>query len=124
MNILSKPVAGIALKLLQSTPWLKILVTSREALNITGEKVWRVPSLALLDTETMVNVERAKCSEAVELFTDRAQLNNPEFELVTGNVNEVVTICNKLDGIPLAVELVASRTKHIDPQIILERFFR
>jgi non-specific serine/threonine protein kinase len=56
------------------------------------------------------------------LFTDRARLNNPEFDLEAENVNEVVTICNKLDGIPLAVELVASRTKHMNVRMILERF--
>ena len=56
------------------------------------------------------------------LFNDRARLNNPEFELKVENVNEVVTICSKVDGIPLALELVASRTRHIDPKMILERF--
>ena len=56
------------------------------------------------------------------MFIDRARLNNPEFELVTENVDEVTTICNKLDGIPLAIELVASRTKYMDTKMILQRF--
>jgi len=76
----------------------------------------------LIDPKTVIDVESAKRSEAVMLFADRAQLNNPEFELASQNVSEVVTICNKLDGIPLAVELVASRTRHMDAQMILERF--
>ncbi|MCK4346157.1 MAG: AAA family ATPase [Bacteroidales bacterium] len=114
--------AEIAGKLVQSVPGLKILVTSREALNIQGEKVWRIPSLTLLDPKTIIDVESAKSSEAVLLFSDRAQLSNPEFELESENVNEVVSICNKLDGIPLAVELVASRTRHMNTQMILERF--
>jgi len=119
---LIKSCAEIVHKLMQSVPGLKILATSRESLNISGEKVWRVPSLTLLDPKTTINVDQAKNSEAVLLFTDRARLNNPEFELEPGNVNEVVTICKMLDGIPLAVELVASRTRHMNPKMILERF--
>jgi predicted ATPase len=119
---LVKACAEIAVNLVQSVPGLKILATSREALCITGEHVWRVPSLTLIDPKTIIDVEHAKISEAVLLFTDRARMNNPEFELETANVNEVVTICNKLDGIPLALELVASRTRHMNTHMILERF--
>jgi predicted ATPase len=119
---LVKACAEIAVNLVQSVPKLKILATSREALCITGEQVWRVPSLTLIDPKTIIDVERAKDSEAVLLFADRARMNNPEFELETANVNEVVTICNKLDGIPLALELVASRTRHMNTHMILERF--
>ena len=119
---LIKACAEIAVNLVQSVPGLKILATSREALCITGEQVWRVPSLTLIDPKTIIDVEHAKDSEAVLLFTDRARMNNPEFELETANVNEVVTICNKLDGIPLALELVASRTRHMNTHMILERF--
>ena len=114
--------AEIAVNLVQSVPGLKILATSREALCITGEHVYRVPSLTLIDPKTIIDVEHAKDSEAVLLFADRARMNNPEFELETANVNEVVTICNKLDGIPLALELVASRTRHMNTHMILERF--
>ena len=113
--------AEITGKIIQSTQSLQILTTSREALNIKGEKVWRIPSLTLLDPRTIIDVESVKSSEAVLLFTDRAQLNNPEFELESENVNDVVTICNKLDGIPLALELVANRTRHMNPHLILER---
>jgi predicted ATPase len=119
---LVKSSAKVALTLVQSAPELKILATSREPLNITGEKVWRVPSLSLLDPKTIINVDQARDSEAILLFTDRARLNNPEFELVAENVNEVARICNKLDGIPLALELVASRTRHMNAKMILERF--
>lgn len=119
---LVKACAKITGKLIQSAPDVKILVTSREALSISGEKVWRVPSLSLIDPKTIIDVEQAKDSEAVMLFTNRAQLSNPDFELESSNVSEVVTICNKLDGIPLALELVASRTRHMNAQMILERF--
>ncbi len=114
--------ADIIGRLTQSAPGLKILATSREAMNIAGEKVWRIPSLTLLDPKTIIDLESVKSSEAVMLFTDRAQMNNPEFQLESANVSEVVTICNKLEGIPLAVELVASRTRHMNVQMILERF--
>jgi len=112
----------VAGKLLQSVPGLKILATSREALCVQGVQVWRVPSLTLIDPKGIIDVEHAKESEAVLLFNDRARLNNPEFELETGNVQEVVTICSKLDGIPLAVELVASRVRNMSSRMILERF--
>jgi len=114
--------AEVAGKLVQSVPGLKILATSRESLCVTGEQVWRVPSLTLIDPKTIIDVEQARDSEAVMMFADRARLNNPEFELETENVNEVVTICNKLDGIPLALELVASRTRNMNTHMILERF--
>ena len=87
--------SSVTWKLIQSVPGLKILSTSREPLNIKGEKVWRIPSLTLLDPKAIINLESALNSEAVQLFIDRAQLNNPDFELVAENVLEVVTICNK-----------------------------
>ena len=114
--------AIISGQLIQSTTNLKILATSRESLGIAGEQVWRIPSLTLLDPKAIIDLESVRQSEAVMLFDDRSRLNNPEFELGIENVNEVVTICNKVDGIPLAVELVASRTRHMDPKMILERF--
>ncbi|MGW8317152.1 MAG: NB-ARC domain-containing protein [Bacteroidales bacterium] len=114
--------AEIAGKLLKALPGMKILATSREPLLVIGEQVWRVPSLTLLDPKTVINIENAAGSEAVIMFTERARLKNPEFELESANVSEVVTICNKLDGIPLAIELVASRIRHLQPGMMLERF--
>jgi non-specific serine/threonine protein kinase len=119
---LVKACAEITGKLIQAVPGLKIIATSREALSITGEQVWRVPSLTLIDPKSIIELGHAKDSEAVMLFADRARLNNPEFELEPANVNEVATICNKLDGIPLALELVASRVRHMNTHVILERF--
>jgi predicted ATPase len=118
---LIKTCAEVSEQLIQATSQLKILATSRESLGITGELVWRVPSLTLLDPKAIIDLETVKKSEAVMLFNDRARLNNPEFELETENMTDVVTICNKVDGIPLAVELVASRTRHMDLKMILER---
>jgi predicted ATPase len=119
---LIKTCAGISGQLIQSTSHLKILTTSRESMGITGEQVWRIPSLTLLDPKAIIDLESVRKSEAVMLFNDRARLNNPDFELEAENMADVVTICNKVDGIPLAVELVASRTRHMDLKMILERF--
>ena len=113
--------AEIARRLTESIPGLSLLATSREALNITGEKVWIIPTLSLVDPLTVTGIEQAESSEAVQLFTDRAKLNNPEFELVEKNASAVSGICYHVDGIPLAIELMASRTRFMDTMTMLER---
>lgn len=114
--------AEISAKLIQSLPGLSLLITSREALNINGEKVWSTSPLSLVDISGEVDVETARQSEAVRLFADRALLNNHGFTLVEENVSDVANVCQKVDGIPLAVELVASWTKYMDVHTIIERF--
>ncbi|MFO7671904.1 MAG: helix-turn-helix domain-containing protein [Bacteroidales bacterium] len=114
--------ADISTNLIQSVPGLSLLITSREALNIKGEKVWSTSPLSLVDFDDVVDVESASQSEAVRLFADRALLSNHGFQLVVENVSDVATICQKVDGIPLAVEIVASRTKYMDVHTIIERF--
>jgi len=118
---LVKSCALITANLLQTSPGLKVLTTSREALGVKGEKVWIIPSLSLPNDKAKVTITGAKNSEAVKLFTDRAQLNNPDFSINEINVGDIVNICTKLDGIPLAIELAASRTIHMEPNIILEK---
>jgi predicted ATPase/AraC-like DNA-binding protein len=107
--------------LIDSVPELSLVVTSREALNIKGEHVWLIPSLTLVDPANVINVEQAESSEAVRLFKDRARLNNPGFELVVDNASAVSSICNYVDGLPLAIELVASRTRHMDTMTMMDR---
>jgi predicted ATPase len=114
--------AGLSAKLIQSVPGLSILATSREALNIEGEKVWYISPLSLVDPASVFDVEFANRSEAIRLFADRALLNNPGFILANENITEIATICQKVDGIPLAVELVAGRTKYMDAYTIIDRF--
>jgi non-specific serine/threonine protein kinase len=113
--------AELARWLIESVPELSLVVTSRESLNIKGEHVWLIPSLTLVDPSTVINVEQAESSEAVRLFKDRARLNNPGFELVVNNISAVSSICNYVDGLPLAIELVASRTRYMDTMTILDR---
>lgn len=108
--------------LIQTVPGLSIVATSREALNIRGEKIWFISPLSLIDPASVINMEYGNRSEAVRLFADRALLNNPGFKLANENISEVVTICQQVDGIPLAVELVAGRIKYMDIHTIIDRF--
>ena len=93
--------------LLKSCPRLKILVTSREPLQVTGEALYRVPSLKLPALGTLPDVVR-DC-ESVKLFEERAQLVQFDFSLTQENASSVVKICQRLNGIPLAIELAAAK---------------
>lgn len=85
-------------RLLNQCPRLTILTTSREPIGVSGEITWRVPSLSLED-------------EAVALFTERAQRARPTFHAAGGDLELVVDICRRLDGMPLAIELAAARIR-------------
>jgi non-specific serine/threonine protein kinase len=113
--------AEVAQKLIASVPALSLLLTSREALHIEGESVWSIPSLSLPDPSASMDITVAESSEAINLFTDRARLNNQGFKLVDNNVSTVSTICYLLDGIPLAIELVASRMRYMDSMTLSNR---
>ena len=95
MSSIRKLAVAMESKLIHSVPGIKILATSREALKITGEKVWRIPSLTLVDQGEDVTPEIAMNSEAVKLFCNRAGLINPDFELSEGNVGDVIKIERK-----------------------------
>jgi predicted ATPase len=100
---------------------MRILATSREALNIQGEVPWRVPSLSYPDKSLKMDMDEALQYEAVKLFTERAETSKPGFTLNAQNESSVVHICQLVAGIPLAIELAASRTRHLSPKAILER---
>jgi predicted ATPase/DNA-binding CsgD family transcriptional regulator len=95
------PTAELVDALLRSCPEVSVLATSREPLGVAGETVWRVPSM----------VE----SEAVRLFADRANHVLPGFVVDDGNGDAVHTVCQRLDGIPLAVELAAAWVRALTP---------
>ncbi|MBK8421573.1 AAA family ATPase [Candidatus Villigracilis saccharophilus] len=99
--------AKLADDLLRRCAGLKILASSREALGITGEVAYRTPSLA--DTES------------TSLFVERARAANSKFSITDTNASSVAQICNRLDGIPLAIELAAARTKLLAPEQIATR---
>ena len=106
--------------LLKVAPDIKILCTSREALNIPGELAWRVPSLSLPQKKDD-DPEKMCKYEAIQLFVTRAKQSQPAFELLEQNAAVVADICRRLDGIPLAIELAASRIRLFQPQAILDR---
>jgi predicted ATPase/DNA-binding XRE family transcriptional regulator len=93
--------------LLKNCPNLKILATSREPLGITGEAVFSVPSLGLPDLVQLL--ENFRGYESVRLFEERAQLAKMDFLLTLDNASSVAQICQRLDGIPLAIELAAAQ---------------
>jgi predicted ATPase/DNA-binding XRE family transcriptional regulator len=93
--------------LLKSCPHLKILATSREPLGITGEAIYLVPSLELPSLQQLINTFRD--FESVHLFEERAQLIQFDFSLTLENAASVAQICQRLDGIPLAIELAAAK---------------
>ena len=95
--------------LLKSCPHLKILVTSREPLEMTGEALYHLPSLRLPDLP--YQMDSLRDFESVKLFEERAQLVQFDFLLTSENAASVVQICHRLDGIPLAIELAAAKIR-------------
>jgi non-specific serine/threonine protein kinase len=96
-------------RLLQSCVGLRILATSREVLDIAGETVLRVPSLAVPDPRSSLSLDRLAQYEAVQLFVERVRARRPHFGLTDANAPAVLQVCRRLDGIPLALELAAAR---------------
>jgi predicted ATPase/class 3 adenylate cyclase len=113
--------AQLAAALLQACPRLKILPSSREALGIAGETAYRVPSLSLPDPHRPLTMESLSRYEAAQLFVARAQAAQPSFALTANNLRAVAQICQRLDGIPLALELAAARTRLLSVVQIAER---
>jgi predicted ATPase len=108
-------------ELLVMGPNLKILVTSRSALHVYGEREFPVPPLALPDPRSMPPVEVLSQYPAVALFVQRAVAAKPDFELNRENAPAVTEICTRLDGLPLAIELAAARVKVLSPSSMLTR---
>lgn len=111
-------------ELLSNCGELKILITSREPLRLSGEREFRVPMLRIPGEANKLNqweVASSKIEEcsAVQLFIQRAQAINPSFKLTRENAAAIAEICNKLDGLPLAIELAAARIRVLTPQAML-----
>ncbi|MBC7879347.1 MAG: tetratricopeptide repeat protein [Anaerolineales bacterium] len=113
--------APIVADLLAAAPQLKIITSSRIALNLHGERAFPVPPLELPQTENELTVENLIGNESVLLFVGRAQAVHPNFALTKDNASAVAEICRRLDGLPLALELAAARVKLLQPQAILTR---
>lgn len=107
-------------KLLQNCPNLKILATSREILNVAGEATYYVPSLSMPEDDDAA-VEKLTEFESIRLFTDRAALALSSFRLTNENAQTVMDICRRVDGIPLAIELAATRVNILQVEEILKQ---
>ncbi len=101
--------AALATDLLRACPGVRILAISREALRVAGETIWRVPGLAVPPADVRPEPASVLRFEAVQLFRARARASRPDFALTTGNASAVMRICQRLDGLPLAIELAAAR---------------
>ncbi len=107
--------AALTETLLRAAPRLKVLATSREALGVSGEVRYRAPSLTFpAPGQVLSTPEQLLQYEAERLFLERAQAALPEFQITPENMNAVVDICQRLDGIPLAIELAAARMSALD----------
>jgi len=113
--------APVLVELLATAPRLKLLVTSREPLHLSGEHEYAVSPLRLPDRWQQADVEQLAGSEAVRLFVARARAVKRDFALTSAAIRTVGEICARLDGLPLAIELAATRVKLLPPPALLVR---
>jgi len=116
--------APVVADLMGACPELTVLATSRAPLHLGGEHQYPVPPLPLPESASPASADALAQSPAVQLFCQRAQAIAPPFELTAVNAPTVARICRKLDGLPLAIELAAARTKVFSPVALLERLDR
>ncbi len=114
--------ASIVAELLAACPQLAILVTSRVPLRVTGEQEYPAPPLALPDAGALP--AQMAAADAVQLFVERAQAVDPSFAPTPENVAAVAAVCRRLDGLPLAIELAAARSRILAPGELLPRLAR
>jgi len=118
---LIEDVSPLVIKLLEIYPNIKILVTSREALRLNGELVYRILPLNF-PTEWQVRSNTAESAyqyASLRLFSDRAREVVPKFTLDAGNMGAVAAICNLLDGLPLAIEIMTAYINLMSPHVLL-----
>jgi non-specific serine/threonine protein kinase len=112
--------AELAATLLDACPNLRLLTTSREPLRISGERLWRVPSLGIPEPRS-VRPDQVARFPAVQLFVQRAQAVKSDFVVTSHNAAAVSAICARLEGLPLAIELAAAWVRVLGVEQILER---
>lgn len=113
--------ASLLDELLRTCPRLRVLATSREALGVSGESVWSVSTMSLPELSDALSVQRLLECEAVQLFVERVRLSDPRWRLTEQNGLAVARLCRRLDGIPLAIELAASRMRVLAVEQILAK---
>ncbi|CAM04577.1 putative ATPase [Saccharopolyspora erythraea NRRL 2338] len=115
-----EPVAALVARLLRAAPGLRVLATGQVPLGLTGEVVWTVPPLEVPGADVVAAAEVGRFS-AVRLFLARAAAARPGVALDSGNAAAVAAICRRLDGIPLALELAATRVRALGVGDLLSR---
>jgi predicted ATPase/DNA-binding CsgD family transcriptional regulator len=113
--------AEVCHRLIDASPALTVVATSREPLRVAAETVWQVPPLSVAPPGPLETVEDATRYEAVRLFADRAAASLPGFTIGPANVGAVAALCRALDGMPLAIELAAARVRALSVEQIAER---
>ena len=113
--------AALVADILRAAPNVRVIATSREPLQLPGERVVPVPPLELPAAGDEQPISRLLQNEAVMLFTERAVSTSGSFELTASNRSAVVALCRRLDGLPLAIELAAVRMRVLTVEQILER---
>jgi predicted ATPase/class 3 adenylate cyclase len=110
-----------ASQLLQAGPGVKLLVSSRSVLRVYGEQELGVEPLGLPDPHSLPGLAALSQYEAVRLFIERAVAAKPDFQATNKNAPSIAGICERVDGLPLAIELAAARIKLFSPQALLAR---
>lgn len=118
---LTEACAALVRALLTAAPELRVLVTSREALKVTGEHTLAVPPLGVPEDEKLATTGDLLHYDGVQLFVERAGARLPGFALTPENRQDVARICNRLDGIPLAIELAAERMRVLSAEQLSKR---
>ena len=124
-NLEQLPAAGpVIAELLAASPGLRVLATSRAPLHVRGEHQYPLAPLQLPDSVELASLDDLVEVEAVKLFVERARAIDPAFTLTSDNAVAVASICARLDGLPLAIELAAARTRLFTPTALLARLDR
>jgi predicted ATPase len=113
--------AAVLSRISAAAPMATFLVTSRIVLRIRGEQVYDVGALQTPDATASPSLDRAVRSAACMLFVDRASAVRPGFTITDENAGDIIDICRRLEGLPLAIELAAAKVRLLNPRLIAER---
>jgi predicted ATPase/class 3 adenylate cyclase len=113
--------ASLVTRLLGAAPGLKVLVTTREALRVSGEQEYQVQPLSAPDPATVRDPRELAASEAASLFLERARAVMPGYQPSPTDARAIAEICHRLEGLPLAIELAAARIRLLSPPAIVAR---
>jgi predicted ATPase/DNA-binding CsgD family transcriptional regulator len=116
------PAALLVSELLAAAPGLKILATSRAPLRVYGEQLFPLSPLSVPDPQNQPSHENLLRFDGARLFVERARAVRPDFDLSASNAPHIVKICQRLDGLPLAIELAAARARTLSPAVMAAQF--